>query len=203
VAVAANVGDANAVAAMVARVERELGPVSILVNNAGIDVGIGSLEGFTPGDWERLRQVNLDGVIHGVRAVMGGMRARGYGRIVSVSSLAGIGTALRGTTWYAATKAAVNVLTKRFALELGRDGITCNCVAPGIVRTDMTEGSMTAEEWRGVQARASTNSVIGRVGEPEDIANAIAFFAAPESGWITGQVLAVDGGRMDFLSQSG
>ena len=203
IAVRADVADAAAVAAMVARIEKELGPLSILVNNAGIDAGEGSLDGFEPAAWERLRQVNLDGVIHCVRAVMGGMRARRYGRIVNVSSLAGIGTALRGTTWYAATKAAVNILTKRFALELGRDGITCNCVAPGIVRSDMTEGSMTAEEWSAVQARVATTTLSGRVGEPEDIANAVAFFAAPESGWVTGQVLAVDGGRMDFLSHAG
>jgi 3-oxoacyl-[acyl-carrier protein] reductase len=71
------------------------------------------------------------------------------------------------------------------------------------VRTDMTEGSMTPEEWRAVQERVATTTLSGRVGEPEDIANAIAFFAAPESGWVTGQVLAVDGGRMDFLSHGG
>ena len=203
IAVLADVGDVDAVAAMAARVEKELGPVSILVNNAGIDVGNGSLDAFEPEGFARMRQVNVNGVINSVRAVMGGMRARRYGRIVNVSSLAGIGTALRGTTFYAATKAAVNVLTKRFALELGKDGITCNCVAPGVVRTDMTEGSSTPEEWRAAVARLATISMTGRVGEPEDIANAIAFFAAPESGWITGQVLAVDGGRMDFLSHGG
>ena len=114
IAVLADVGDANAVAAMVERVERELGPVSILVNNAGIDGGNGSLDTFEPDEFARLRQVNVNGVINSVRAVMDGMRARRYGRIVNVSSLAGIGTALRGTTWYAATKAAVNVPDEAF-----------------------------------------------------------------------------------------
>jgi 3-oxoacyl-[acyl-carrier protein] reductase len=201
IAVQADVADAGAVAAMVARVEQELGSISILVNNAGIDWS-GALDAFEPNGWERLRQVNLDGVIHMVRAVMGGMRARRYGRIVNVSSIAGIGTAMRGTTWYAATKAAVNILTRRFAMELGKDGITCNCVAPGVVRTDMTEGSMSADDWRAAVARVSTITMTGRVGEPEDIANAIAFLAAPESGWITGQVLVVDGGRMDYLTHA-
>jgi 3-oxoacyl-[acyl-carrier protein] reductase len=199
IAVQADVADAGAVAAMVARIERELGPITILVNNAGIDWS-GTVDMFEVGGWERLRQVNLDGVIHMVRAVMGGMRARRYGRIVNVSSIAGIGTAMQGTTWYAATKAAVNILTKRFAMELGRDGITCNCIAPGVVRTDMTQGSASAEDWRAAVARVSAITMTGRVGEPEDIANAIAFLAAPESGWITGQVLVVDGGRMDYLT---
>lgn len=201
ITVQADVADAVAVAAMVARVEQELGPITILVNNAGIDWE-GTLDAFEPSGWERLRQVNLDGVIHMVRAVVGGMRARRYGRIVNVSSIAGIGTAMRGTTWYAATKSAVNILTKRFALELGKDGITCNCVAPGVVRTDMTEGSVSPEDWSAAVARVSAITMTGRVGEPEDIANAIAFLAAPESGWITGQVLAVDGGRMDYLTHA-
>ena len=146
-----------------------------------------------------MRQVNVEGVIHATRAVMGGMRARRYGRIVNVSSIAAIGTALPGNAFYAATKAEVAILTRRFAMELGPHGITVNAVAPGFVRTDMTQGGRGAADWQGTEERLAARAMVGRIGEPEDIANAMAFFAAPESGWITAQILTVDGGRMDYI----
>ena len=96
-----------------------------------------------------MRQVNVEGLIHATRAVMGGMRARRYGRIVNVSSIAAIGTALAGNAFYAASKAETVILTRRFALELGSHGITVNAVAPGFVRTDMTQRGRGAADWRG------------------------------------------------------
>ncbi|MGH7068471.1 MAG: SDR family NAD(P)-dependent oxidoreductase [Acetobacteraceae bacterium] len=198
IAVAADVSDAKAVEAMVTRAEAELGPVSILVNNAGIALQ-STLDTFDPDELARMRAVNVDGVIFATRAVMRGMRVRRYGRIVNISSVAGIGTAMPGNAFYAATKAAVGILTRRFAMELGPAGITVNAVAPGYVRTDMTEGTRTPEQWAKAKERIGARAMTGRVGEPADIANAVAFLAAPESGWITGQVLAVDGGRMDYL----
>ncbi len=201
IAVGADVSDAEAVEAMVARTEADLGPVTILVNNAGI-AEQGTLDSFDEEGLARMRAVNVDGVIHATRTVMPGMRARHYGRIINISSVAGIGTAMPGNAFYAATKAEVLILTRRFAMELGPAGITVNAVAPGFVRTDMTEGRRTPEEWEAMKKRIGARAMTGRVGEPEDIANAVVFLAAPESGWITGQVLAVDGGRMDYLGHS-
>src|ERR1700758_5457813 len=127
-----------AVEAMVARTEAELGPVTILVNNAGV-AWQGTLDTYDREQVARMRQVNVDGVIHATRAVIGSMRAQRYGRIVNMASIAGIGTALTGNAFYAATKAEVMILRRRFALELGQHGITVNAVAPGFVRTELTQ----------------------------------------------------------------
>src|SRR5262249_28117871 len=123
----ADVADSAAVAAMVAEAEGKLGPGSILVNNAGGSAPA-PLETYDASQLERMRAVNVNGVIHTVRAVMAGMKARNYGRIVNIASNAAIGTALPGTTFYAATKSEVLILTRRFAMELGRSGITVNAV---------------------------------------------------------------------------
>src|SRR4029077_6955556 len=118
----------------------------------------------------RMRRVNVDGVIHATRAVMRTMRTRRYGRIVNLASIAGIGTALSGNAFYAATKAEVVILTRRFALQLGQHGITVNAVAPGFVRTDMTQRGRGAVDWPGTEERFAARAMMGRVGEPEDIA---------------------------------
>jgi NAD(P)-dependent dehydrogenase (short-subunit alcohol dehydrogenase family) len=198
IAVAADVGESAAVEAMVARTEAELGPVTILVNNAGM-AWQGTLDTYDRDQVARMRRVNVEGVIHATRAVMGNMRARRYGRIVNVTSIAAIGTALTGNAFYAATKAEVAILTRRFALELGQHGITVNAVAPGFVRTDMTQRGRGAADWPGTAQRFAARAMMGRIGEPEDIAHAVVFLASPESGWITAQVLTVDGGRMDYI----
>jgi NAD(P)-dependent dehydrogenase (short-subunit alcohol dehydrogenase family) len=198
IAVKADVSDMAAVEAMTARVRKELGEPTILVNNAGI-AAQATLETYDPTKFAEMRQVNVDGVINATRAVMGPMRARGYGRIVNIASIAGIGTALAGNAFYAATKAAVIILTKRFAMELGPEGITVNAVAPGFVRTDMTQRGRGANDWDAVEKDFAARAMMGRIGEPDDIANAVAFLAAPQSGWITAQVLTVDGGRMDYI----
>ena len=130
IAVQADVSDADAVARLVVRAGANLGPVSVLVNNAGV-AAPATLDTYDPAAMDRMRRVNVDGVIHTVRAVMPGMRERRYGRIVNIASNAAIGTGLPGTTFYAATKAEVLILTRRFAMELGPAGITVNAVAPG------------------------------------------------------------------------
>jgi len=198
IAVGADVADAAAVSAMVERARSELGTVTILVNSAGL-VHAANLDTFDPGQFDRMRRVNADGIIHTTRAVMTGMRERGYGRIVNISSIAALGTGLPDTTFYAASKAEVSILTKRFAMELGPAGITVNAIAPGAIRTDMTRGGVGQEEWERRQQALGRRAIMGRMGDPADIANAAAFLAAPESGWITAQVLVVDGGRMDYL----
>jgi 3-oxoacyl-[acyl-carrier protein] reductase len=199
--VRADVGDPAQVREMLVRVERDLGPVSILVNNAGI-VYRATLDGFEPAGMERMRRTNVDGLIQVTRAVVPGMKERRYGRIVNLSSIAGHGTTLPGNAFYAATKAAVMVLTRRFAMELGAHAITVNAVAPGFILTDMVKEGRTEEEYRRTIQTISERSMLGRVGDPEDIANAVAFLASPESGFITAQVLTVDGGRMDYIGHA-
>ena len=172
--------------------------MTILVNNAGVSWQ-GTLDSYDRDKVAHMRRVNVEGVIHATRAVIGGMRARRYGRIVNLSSAAAIGTALAGSAFYAATKAEVALLTRRFALELGSHGITVNAVAPGFVRTDMTQGGRGAADWPATEKNLAARAMMGRIGEPEDIANAVVFLASPASGWITAQILTVDGGRMDFI----
>jgi len=201
IAAVADVAEVAAVEAMVARAEKELGPVTILVNNAGVSWR-GTLDSYDPEQVARMRRVNVEGLINTTRAVMKGMRERHYGRIVNVSSIAAIGTALPGNAFYAASKAEVSILTKRFAMELGPHNITVNAVAPGFVRTDMTQSGRGAGDWQGTEERFAAKAMMGRIGEPEDIANAVAFLASPESGWITAQILTVDGGRMDYIGHA-
>ncbi len=198
IAVAADVADPQDVEAMIARAEEELGPVTILVNNAGV-AWQGSLETYDSERVEHMRAINVGGVIHATRSAAARMRGRHYGRIVNVASIAAIGTSLPGNAFYAASKAEVAILTRRFAMELGPHGITVNAVAPGFVRSDMTTGRRSETEWQAISQRLAGLSMLGRIGEPEDIANAITFLAAPESGWITAQMLTVDGGRMDYI----
>jgi len=117
-----------------------------------------------------------------------------YGKIINIASIAGIGTAFPGTTPYAMTKAAIVILTRRLAFELGPYGINVNAIAPGMVLTDMS----TPE---GVEL-ARKRCVLGRVGSPEDIARLAVFLASDESSYITGQVIVADGGRIDYLTHS-
>ncbi|HEX4595467.1 MAG TPA: 3-oxoacyl-ACP reductase family protein [Bryobacteraceae bacterium] len=196
--VRADIGDPAQVQEMMTHVAGELGPLSILVNNAGVVIR-GTLETFEPADLERMRRTNVDGLIHVTRAAIAGMQERGYGRIVNITSIAGHGTTLPGSTFYAATKAAVSTLTRRFAMELGPHGITVNAVAPGFILTDMVKEGRTEQEYRELLKSISERSMVGRVGDPEDIAHAVAFLVAPESGFITAQVVTVDGGRMDYI----
>jgi 3-oxoacyl-[acyl-carrier protein] reductase len=182
---------------MVARVAAELGPVDILINNAGV-FHPGDLVSFDSAALADMHRINVDGVVTTTRAVAESMKARRFGRIVNLSSVAGLGTSVEGTTFYAVGKAAVIMLTRRFALELGSHGITVNAVAPGFVLTDMNRTGRTEADLAAIAAR----TMLRRIGTPEDIANAVAFLASPESGWITAQVLTVDGGRMDFIAHS-
>jgi 3-oxoacyl-[acyl-carrier protein] reductase len=196
-----DVADPSAIEEIVARVEKELGPVTILVNNAGVSWR-GTLDDYDPEQVTPMRRVNVEGLIYATRSVIGGMRARRYGRIVNISSIAAIGTSLPGNAFYAATKAEVAILTKRFAMELGAYNITVNAVAPGFVRTDMTEHGRGADDWQGTEESFAAKAMMGRIGEPDDIANAVAFLASPGSGWITAQMLTVDGGRMDYIGHA-
>jgi 3-oxoacyl-[acyl-carrier protein] reductase len=197
-AVRADVGDTAQVRSMAERIAGELGPIDILINNAGV-LAKGDLADFDFTQMEPMRRTNVDGLVHVTRAAVDGMKQRGYGRIVNLTSVAAHGTSLSGTTFYSATKAAVIALTRRFALELGPHGITVNAVAPGFIPTDMvTDGRSAAEAHAAVDAMAA-RAMVRRTGLPEDIANAVAFLVSPESSFITAQTLTVDGGRMDYI----
>ena len=200
-AIQTDVGDAAQVRAMAERVAKELGPIDILVNNAG-KLAKGDLADFDYSQMENMRRTNVDGLVHVTRAVVDSMKARRFGRIINLTSIAAHGTAFTGTTFYAATKAAVIVLTRRFALELGPYGITVNAIAPGFILTDMAlDGHSPAESQPIIDAIAA-KAMVRRVGEPDDIANAVAFLVAPEASFITAQTLTVDGGRTDYIAHS-
>ena len=199
ITIQADISDPQAVANMYRRVSEGLGPVDILVNNAGV-LRRGDLTDFDFSQMDGMRRTNVDGLVHCSRAAVDGMKQRGFGRIINLTSVAAHGTALSGTTFYAATKAAVCTLTRRFALELGPFGITVNAIAPGFIMTDMTQAGRTPEQVKEMMAGMAAKAMVRRVGQVEDIANAVAFLVSPESSFITAQVLTVDGGRMDYIT---
>lgn len=195
----ADIAEPGQVDNMLAHLENALGPPDILVNNAGLLIR-GDLDTINQAEFERMRRVNVDGLVAVTRAVAPGMKRRGWGRIVNLSSIAAHGTALAGTTFYAATKAAVITLTRRFAFELGPFGITVNAVAPGFILTDMVSAGRSPEEAERMKREMAERAMMRRIGTPEDIAHAVAFLVSEESGFLTAQVLTVDGGRMDYLA---
>ncbi|MDP9435421.1 MAG: 3-oxoacyl-ACP reductase FabG [Actinomycetota bacterium] len=192
-AVGADVADEPAVTTAVERVTAELGPPLVLVNNAGI-LRDHVLSKMTADEWALVVQVHLRGAFLMCRAVQPAMRQAAWGRMVNLSSTAALGNV--GQANYSAAKAGLQGLTRTLALELGRHGITVNSVAPGYTITDMTRS--TAQRI-GVSIEELTREVVatipvGRAGQPEDIAHAVAWFCDERSGFVTGQVLYVAGG---------
>ena len=181
----------------VERLVAEAGNVHILVNNAGGVLGqVGKpLEQVSPADWQAIYDVNVTGAFYFAQAVAPGMKAARFGRIVNFSSGAGLGVSLTGIQAYASAKAAQIGLTRQLAHELGPWGITVNNVAPGFVRSNPT----TEKQWESYGADGQRELVgriaLRRLGTPDDIAWGVLFFASDFAGWITGQVLAIDGGR--------
>jgi 3-oxoacyl-[acyl-carrier protein] reductase len=193
VAVAADVGDEASVRAAVAEVTDALGPPTVLVNNAGVQRDH-MMSRMTVEEWDLVMGVNLRGAFLMSREAQQHMKAVGWGRIVNISSTAALGNL--GQANYAAAKAGLQGFTKTLALELGRGGVTVNAVAPGFTVTDMTRGTAERIGVSFEQMREDVVSQIpvGRAGEPEDIAHAVAFFADRRSGFVSGQVLYVAGG---------
>ncbi|MBL0170559.1 MAG: SDR family oxidoreductase [Gemmatimonadaceae bacterium] len=192
-----DVCDKSAVEALVAEAATATGRVDILVNNAGGVLGqVGRpLEEVTPAEWQRIFDVNVTGAFYLSQAVAPGMKAVRRGRIVNISSGAGLGISLTGIQAYASAKAAQIGLTRQLAHELGPWGITVNNVAPGFVRSN----AATERQWDSYGAEGQQLLIdriaLKRLGTPDDIANGVMFFASDHANWITGQVLSVDGGK--------
>jgi 3-oxoacyl-[acyl-carrier protein] reductase len=188
----ADLTDATAVAELFAG----LGPVDILVNTAGGVVGqVGRpLEEVSVADWNAVVAANLTTAFLCTRAVAPGMKERGWGRIVNISSGAGLGVSKTGIQAYASAKAGQIGFTRQMAHDLGRYGITVNCIAPGFILSNPT----TQKQWDSYGPAGQQALVEGiamrKLGQPEDIANGVSFFTAEESGWVTGQIIAIDGG---------
>lgn len=193
VAIGADVSDEQSVAEAFAAIERELGAPTVLVNNAGI-IRDHTLLNMTLDEWDLVMAVHLRGAFLMSRAAAAAMRGAGWGRIVNLSSIAALGN--RGQANYSAAKAGIQGFTKTLAIELGRYGVTVNAVAPGFTVTAMTAAvaERTGVDFDQMQSQASQSIPVGRVGQPEDIANAVSFFADPRSGFVSGQVLYVGGG---------
>jgi 3-oxoacyl-[acyl-carrier protein] reductase len=188
-AVEADVRDAASVAQAVARSLAELGVLDILVNNAGV-VRDGRLEAMSDEDWDTVLDVDLRGYFVCARAVLPHLRARGWGRIVNISSRAYLGNP--GQANYSAAKAGVIGLTRALSMELAADGITVNAVAPGAIDTALVRNHPRADD---IIARAIRMQPVKRLGTPEDVAAAVAFLASDDAAFVSGDVLHVSGGR--------
>ena len=184
-----DVGDFEACAAGVAAVEADLGPIEVLVNNAGITRD-GMLHKMGLENWQAVIRTNLDSVFNLTRSVIEGMRGRGFGRIVTISSINGQQGQM-GQANYAAAKAGVIGFTKAVALENAFKGITANVVAPGYVGTEMVRA--VPEEV--LKTKILPQIPVGRLAEPEEVARCVVFLAADEAGFITGSTLTANGGQ--------
>src|ERR1043166_698672 len=183
----ANAASSDEIQATVKAALTEFGPISILVNNAGINRDKSFMK-MTKAMWDEVLGVNLDGLFTTTQAVLPAMAESGWGRIINVSSIIGqMGNF--GQANYAVTKAGAIAFTKSLAHEFAKRGVTVNAVAPGFIETDMVKGMPTSAL---DQVKAMTP--LGRLGQPEEVADAVLFLASPRAGYITGQVLAVNGG---------
>ncbi|QZH60107.1 SDR family oxidoreductase [Mycolicibacterium farcinogenes] len=188
----ADVTDRAAVDTALNSVRAQLGPISVLVNAAGLDC-FKRFSDVSFEKWQQIIDVNLNGVFHCIQAVLPDMLEAGWGRIVNISS-SSTHSGQPFMSPYVAAKSAVNGLTKSLALELGPNGITVNAVPPGFIDTPMLRKA-AGKGFLGDTDKQIAQTPVRRMGKPEDIAAACAFFASEEAGYITGQILGVNGGR--------
>ena len=188
----ADVTDRSQVDAALSAIRDQLGPVTVLLNAAGLD-GFKRFTQIDFEDWQRLIDVNLNGVFHMIQAVLPDMLDAGWGRIVNISS-SSTHSGAPYMSHYVAAKSAVNGLTKSLALEYGPNGITVNAVPPGFIDTPMLRSAEERGHLGDIEKTIAATPV-RRMGKPEDIAAACAFLVSEEAGYITGQILGVNGGR--------
>ncbi|KZB70888.1 MULTISPECIES: acetoacetyl-CoA reductase [Thalassospira] len=183
-----SVADADACAAGIAKVEVEVGPIDILINNAGITRD-GFMHKMETEQWNAVIDTNLSSLFYMTKPVLEGMRARGFGRVVNISSINGQAGQF-GQTNYSAAKAGVHGFTKALAQEVARKGITVNTIAPGYINTDMV-AAVPEKVLEGIISKIP----VGRLGEAAEIAQAILYLCGPNSGFITGSCLSINGGQ--------
>ena len=195
IAVGANVSDSAQVDQAVSRAAEELGPPTVLVNNAGV-IRDNLLFKMAEEDWDTVLGVHLRGAFLMSKAAQKHMVERKYGRIVNLSSSSALGN--RGQVNYSAAKAGMQGFTKTLAIELGQFGITANAVAPGFIETDMTRATAARVkmEFEDFKNAAASQIPVRRVGQPEDVANVISFLASEGAGFVSGQVIYVAGGPL-------
>lgn len=186
-----DVADGEAVAAAVAQLEAAGLAIDVLVSNAGNQNRKPVVE-MTPAEWQALQNVHVNGAFHCARAVLPGMGKRGFGRIILMSSVAGQAT-MPNIAAYATAKGAIAAFTRALAVEYGANGVTCNALAPGFVRTDFTQGLQDNPQF---QSFLSSAVPTGRWAAPEDIAPAVVYLASPGASFVNGHVLAIDGGLL-------
>lgn len=187
----ADVADPEAVSRFAAGVEAELGPAAVLVNNAGYSP-FARFEEISLSEWRQTIAVNLDGLFLMTRAFLPAMRQAGWGRVVNVSSAVCWDAERREVVHYAASKLGVVGFTRSLAGEVGPDGVTVNCICPGIIRTPLLERRIPPEQWQ----RYLERQAVKREGVPADLLAALTMLVSEESGFITGTVLPVHGGRV-------
>ncbi|ARC90621.1 SDR family NAD(P)-dependent oxidoreductase [Rhodovulum sp. MB263] len=193
-----DVADAGVLPGVVAQAEEQLGPIDILVNSAGI-ILVEPLLDFAPETWNRIMEVNVTGTFRVSQHIARGMAARGYGRIINIASISGLRAGV-GRAAYGTSKAAIIGLTRQFALELGSRNVTTNAIAPGIIETPMTLAAYSEDTWKRVLEMIPAH----RRGQPEDIAEAVAFLASPAASYVNGETLTVDGGYVaSGMTQTG
>lgn len=186
-----DIGDPQAVEAGHARITEAMGPVSILLNNAGI-LSNHKAEATTPGEWRQVLAANLDGAFYLARCVMPGMRARRAGRIINTCSLAAKTGGLTAGTAYSVSKGALTSLTFSLARELAAHGVTVNGISPAYVKTPMITKQLTEDQ----RQRLLKDIPVGRFCEPEEFAHVVRFLASPLAGFITGEVIDLNGGLL-------
>jgi 3-oxoacyl-[acyl-carrier protein] reductase len=194
----ADVSNHNSVKNMVNEIHRKMGIIDILVNNAGI-LSAFSWDDFDDEKVKRIFDINLMGPIYTTKECIEDLRKQ-HGIIINMASNAGVGTAAKNTTFYSITKAGIAMLTKRLAFDLMNDHVRVNAIAPGWIESDMTIGNKSEEEINKLRDSFKSRTELNMTGKPENIADAALFLASSDSEYMDGQVIVVDGGRIDNLT---
>jgi 3-oxoacyl-[acyl-carrier protein] reductase len=200
ITIKADVSNQDQVKKMIVEITRSFGGIDILVNNAGILIPTSLME-TTEDGWDRVMTINLKGPFNCIQEAAKLMIPKRSGKIINISSISGLGCAPTGEGAYGCSKAGVIALTSVASQELGPYGINVNCIAPGWIKTDMTNAK-SGSNAEDINVRKAGLAAMRRIGDTQDIANVTLFLASEESSFISGQVIVADGGRMDFVSHA-